>query len=234
MIDTAVRFFQEGGFFMFPIAVVLIVGLIVAIERYVYLSAQKLTNRRDFNRLHQMIAKRDLKGALNYTQESGSAMSTMIGFGLQRLARRQGREEIEYAMEEGLLDVMPRLEKRTQYLATLANIATLLGLGTIIGLIAAFTAVAAADPAQKASLLSQSISVAMNTTAFGLRSAIPLLLRHALVQTKTNEIVDSFEMAGVKVLNILSDGSGSKTAAQPQGQSAAASAQVATPAGSPA
>ena len=99
MIDTAVRFFQEGGFFMFPIAVVLIVGLIVAIERYVYLSAQKLTNRRDFNRLHQMIAKRDLKGALNYTQESGSAMSTMIGFGLQRLARRQGREEIEYAME---------------------------------------------------------------------------------------------------------------------------------------
>ena len=111
MIDTAVRFFQEGGFFMFPIAVVLIVGLIVAIERYVYLSAQKLTNRRDFNRLHQMIAKRDLKGALNYTQESGSAMSTMIGFGLQRLARRQGREEIEYAMEEGLLDVMPRLEK---------------------------------------------------------------------------------------------------------------------------
>jgi biopolymer transport protein ExbB/TolQ len=138
-------------------------------------------------------------------------------------------------MEEGLLDVMPRLEKRTQYLATLANIATLLGLlGTIIGLIAAFTAVAAADPAQKASLLSQSISVAMNTTAFGLMSAIPMLLIHSLLQTKTNEIVDSFEMAGIKVLNLLSDGSGSKAAVQPQGQNAAAPAQVATPAGSPA
>jgi biopolymer transport protein ExbB/TolQ len=49
------------------------------------------------------------------------------------------------------MEVLPRLEKRTQYLATLANIATLLGLlGTIIGLIAAFTAVAAADPSQKA------------------------------------------------------------------------------------
>jgi biopolymer transport protein ExbB/TolQ len=91
-------------------------------------------------------------------------------------------------------------------LATLANIATLLGLlGTIIGLIAAFTAVANADPAEKASLLSQSISVAMNTTAFGLISAIPLLLFHALLQTKTTEIVDSLEMAGVKVLNMLSD-----------------------------
>ena len=104
------------------------------------------------------------------------------------------------------MEVMPRLEKRTHYLATFANIATLLGLlGTIIGLIAAFTAVANADPSQKATLLSESISVAMNTTAFGLMSAIPLLMFHALLQTRTNEIVDSFEMAGVKLLNIISD-----------------------------
>ena len=61
MIDTAARFFQEGGFFMYPIAVVLIIGVIVAIERFVYLSAQKMTNRRDFNRLHQLIAKKELK-----------------------------------------------------------------------------------------------------------------------------------------------------------------------------
>ena len=150
MIETAVRFFQEGGFFMYPIAIVLIIGLIVAAERYIYLSAQKITNRRDFNRLHHMIGGKDLKGALNYATESGSAMASMIGFGLQRLARRQSREEIEYAMEEGLLEVMPRLEKRTQYLSTLANISTLMGLlGTIIGLIAAFTAVAAAGPVSK-------------------------------------------------------------------------------------
>jgi len=47
--------------------------------------------------------------------------------------------------------------------------------------------------------------VAMNTTAFGLISAIPLLLLHALLQTRTAEIVDSFEMASVKVLNLLAD-----------------------------
>ncbi len=208
MIETAIRFFQEGGFFMYPIAAVLVVGLIVAAERYIYLSAQKMTNRRDFNRIHHLISKKDLKGALSYATEAGSAMASMIGFGLQRLARRQSREEIEYAMEEGLLEVMPRLEKRTQYLATLANISTLLGLlGTIIGLIAAFTAVASADPSQKASLLSQSISVAMNTTAFGLMAAIPLLLIHSVLQTKTNEIIDSFEMAGIKVLNLINEGS---------------------------
>ena len=80
-------------------------------------------------------------------------------------------------MEESLMEVLPRLEKRTHYLATLANIATLLGLlGTIIGLISAFTAVSNANPTEKADLLSSRISVAMNTTAFGLMVAIPLLL----------------------------------------------------------
>ena len=104
------------------------------------------------------------------------------------------------------MEALPRLEKRTQYLATLANVATLLGLlGTIIGLIAAFTAVANAEATEKASMLSSSISVAMNTTAFGLISAIPLLLLHAVLQTKTTEIVDSFEMASVKVVNTLAD-----------------------------
>lgn len=213
MIETAIRFFQEGGFFMFPISIVLVLGLIVAIERYIYLVAQKSTNRKDFRQLHHMLKRKDLKGALSYAQNSGSAMASMIGGGLLRLARRQSREEIEYAMEEGLMEVMPRLEKRTQYLATLANIATLMGLlGTIIGLIAAFTAVASADPSQKASLLSQSISVAMNTTAFGLMSAIPLLLFHSVLQTKTNEIVDSFEMAGIKVINLITDNHAAATA----------------------
>ena len=166
---------------------------------------------------------------MKYASDSDSAMGTMVGAGLQRLARKQPREEIEYAMEEGLLETMPRLEKRTQYLATLANVSTLLGLlGTIIGLIAAFTAVASADPAEKASLLSQSISVAMNTTAFGLIAAIPLLLIHSVLQTKTNEIVDSFEMAGVKVMNLISERSTAAPARQSaKPQEPTVSAQVA-------
>lgn len=229
MIETIIRFFQEGGFFMYPISIVLVIGLIIAIERYVYLSMAKRTNRDDFNKLHRMISSRDLKGAAKFTSSASSSMANMIGAGLQRLARKQPREEIEYAMEEGLLETMPRLEKRTQYLATLANVSTLLGLlGTIIGLIAAFTAVASADPAQKASLLSQSISVAMNTTAFGLMAAIPLLLIHSVLQTKTNEIVDSFEMAGIKVMNLLSDRSSAPAPQAAQAAPVAPSAAAAT------
>jgi len=207
MLETVIRFFQEGGLFMYPIAVVLVIGLAIAIERYVYLSSAKRSNRNAFDMgILPILRKRDYPSALKFANDSQTPIAAIMGAGLSRLVNNSHRDEIEFAMEEGLMETLPRLEKRTQYLATLANVSTLLGLlGTIIGLIAAFTAVAHADPAEKASLLSQSISVAMNTTAFGLMAAIPLLLFHAVLQTKTNEIVDSFEMAGVKLLNMISD-----------------------------
>ncbi|MDC0661912.1 MotA/TolQ/ExbB proton channel family protein [Marinobacter sp. SS21] len=207
MLETVVRFFQDGGPFMYPIALVLVIGVAIAFERFVFLGAVRRSNRKTFERgIWPLLQNRDYQRAMKAASSSNSAIAAILGAGLARLLNNQRRDDIEYAMEEGLMEVLPRLEKRTQYLATLANVATLLGLlGTIIGLIAAFTAVANADPSQKATLLSQSISVAMNTTAFGLITAIPLLMCHALLQTRTNEIVDSFEMAGVKLLNNIAD-----------------------------
>ena len=207
MMHTVIRFLQDGGIFMYPIGLVLLAGVAITLERYFYLGAVRRSNRSAFDRgILPLLQKRDYRGAVKITSQSDTAIAAIMGAGLSRLLNQRSREDIEYAMEEGLMEVLPRLEKRTQYLATLANVATLLGLlGTIIGLISAFTAVAHADPADKATLLSQSISVAMNTTAFGLMTAIPLLLLHAWLQTRTNEIVDSFEMAGVKFLNLIAD-----------------------------
>jgi biopolymer transport protein ExbB len=134
-----------------------------------------------------------------------SNMAQMLGMGLARQGAVRRREDIEIAMEESMMEIIPQLEKRTPYLALLSNIATLFGLlGTIMGLIEAFTAVAGANPAQKASLLAASISTAMNCTAFGLISAIPLLLLHARLTTATGHIVNSLEMAAVKAVNTIS------------------------------
>lgn len=217
--STIVRFFQDGGTFMYPIAIVLVCGLAIAIERYIFLTTAKISNRKEFDQLMPLLKKREYSRVLNLANNSTTPMGQIIGAGIARMAQNPRRNEIEYAMEEGIMEALPRFEKRTAYLATLANIATLLGLlGTIIGLIAAFTAVASADPTEKASLLSLSISVAMNTTAFGLISAIPLLLFHAMLMAKTTEIIDSLEMAGVKVLNMLSD----KPAAEKRAASAPA------------
>lgn len=202
--NTIVRFFQEGGSFMLPISIVLAIGLAIALERFIFLGGALRKNRKAFNQIEGLLSKNQYDSVAKLGQSESAPIARIIGAGISRMATSQRREDIEYAMEEGLMETMPRLEKRTPYLGTLANIATLLGLlGTIIGLIAAFSAVATAEPSEKASMLSQSISVAMNTTAFGLISAIPLLLFHSLLQTKTTEIIDSMEMAGVKTLNTL-------------------------------
>lgn len=202
--NTAIRFFQNGGPFMYPIALVLIIGLVITIERWLVLTMAKTSNRRAFNQILPLIKRRDVNGVISYGNKSSTPVARILAAGMARMGDARRREDIEYAMEEGVLESLPKLEKRTAYLAMLANISTLLGLlGTIIGLIAAFTAVANADPTEKASLLSQSISLAMNTTAFGLMSAIPLLIFYSLLTTKTTEIVDSLEMAGVKCINML-------------------------------
>jgi biopolymer transport protein ExbB/TolQ len=204
MYQTVVSFFQQGGPFMYPIAVVLGVGVAIALERYLFLANQMRINRRDFERILPLLKQRKQREIAALVQKSRSAMSRIVADGLNRRISSRRRDDIEYAMEEGLLEVLPGIERRTPYLATFANIATLLGLlGTIIGLIAAFTAVANADPAEKASLLSESISIAMNTTAFGLMAAIPLLLVHSVLQSKTSAIVESLEIAVVKFLNLM-------------------------------
>ncbi len=206
MYTTIVSFFQEGGVFMYPIVIVLGLGVAIAVERWVYLSRARLTNQKIWKQLVPLVSDGKYNEALEISRKSTSAIGNILSYGLNRIRSARRRDDIEKAMEESLLEVLPKLEKRTHYLATFANIATLLGLlGTIIGLIRAFTAVSAANPAEKADLLSASISVAMNTTAFGLMAAIPLLLAHTLLQTKTTELVDSLEMASVKFLNTVTE-----------------------------
>jgi biopolymer transport protein ExbB len=204
--SAVVKFFQEGGMFMYPILLVLALGIAIAIERYMYLTYAKQTNRSMWQKLVPLLQRNDYKQAMSVSSASKADIGKILTYGLTRLQASRNRGDIEMAMEEGLMEVIPRMEKRTHYLATFANIATLLGLlGTIIGLIQAFTAVANANPADKADLLSASISVAMNTTAFGLMVAIPLLLLFTVLQTKTTELVDSMEMATVKFLNVISE-----------------------------
>ncbi|MDX1252592.1 MAG: MotA/TolQ/ExbB proton channel family protein [Gammaproteobacteria bacterium] len=206
VFNTSIRFFQEGGFFMYPILLVFALGIAISIERYIYLTSARSKNREAWDKLLPLLKSGEYQKALAMMDQSDAAISKILSYGLSRLGLGRRHDDIETAMEEGLMEATPRLEKRTHYLSTFANIATLLGLlGTIVGLIQAFTAVSNADPSEKAALLSSSISVAMNTTAFGLIVAIPLLLIYSVLQTKTTELVDSLEMASVKVLNIIKE-----------------------------
>lgn len=204
MWTTIARFFQEGGPFMYVILAVLIIGVAIAVERWIYLTLTRRKNQVIWRQILPLLQQGDFARAEQFAIESGTDIGKILASGMDNTALGKRHDDIELAMEEQLMEIIPKLEKRTPYLATFANIATLLGLlGTIMGLINAFTAVANVDPAEKASLLSASISVAMNTTAFGLMAAIPLLLLFSYLQTKTTEIVDSLEMIAVKFVNLL-------------------------------
>jgi biopolymer transport protein ExbB len=205
-LEGIVNFFQTGGTFMYPILIVFAVGAAISIERWIKLTGVGSDNRRVWKLVHPVLAEGEFDKARDMVTDEKSAIGSLLTMGLARQGSVRRRDDIEIAMEESMMEIIPQLEKRTPYVALFANIATLLGLlGTIMGLIEAFTAVANADPAEKADMLSASIAVAMNTTAFGLIAAIPLLIVHAMLTSKTGEIVDSLEMASVKTLNLIAD-----------------------------
>jgi len=204
-IYSLVGFFVTGGPFMYPILIVFAVGAAIAVERYVTLTRVTAKNQNVWSRVQPALMRGDFEKAREMTSKDSSTISQLLGMGLARQGAVRRREDIEIAMEESMMEIIPQLEKRTPYVALASSIATLLGLlGTIMGLIQAFTAVANANPAEKADLLSASISVAMNTTAFGLMVAIPLLITNTVLTSKTGEIIDSLEMASVKALNVIS------------------------------
>jgi len=220
-MDGVIKFFQDGGLHMLPIALAFAAGLAIAIERFIYLSRERSRNQAIWNALQPPLNAGDFRKAADIANQSTAALGRMISYGMSRLGRRA--EDIELALEEGLMEIMPRLEKRTGYLSMLANVATLLGLlGTIMGLIDAFAAVATASASEKAALLSAAISVAMNATAFGLVAAIPLLMASTFLLSRTAEIVDSLEMAAVKFTNLVRKVQIEKEIAQAKAQASTA------------
>jgi biopolymer transport protein ExbB/TolQ len=202
--DTAVKFFQDSGLFIYPSILIMALGLAIAIERFMFLNRARAQNRKLWEQMLPMLQNGKFKEVHHISAKSDAAIGKIVSNGLQRMQSPGRREDLDAAMEEGMMEIVPRLEKRTHYIATFANVITLVGLlGTIIGLIKGFTAVAQVNPAEKAEMLSASISIAMNNTAFALMVAIPFLLIHAFLQARTAEIVDGLEAAKISFLNLV-------------------------------
>jgi biopolymer transport protein ExbB len=203
---SIVGFFSRGGLFMLPILFVGALGAAIAIERFITLTRMSVRNRGMWTALDPVLMKGEFDKAREMAGKDDTAIARLIGVGLSLQGAVRRRDDVKTAMQECMTGIMPQLEKRTHYLATLANIATLLGLlGTVSGLIHAFSAVATVNPAEKANLLSASISEAMNCTAFGLMVAVPFLALHSWLQTKTVQLIDHLEAASIKFLTVLTN-----------------------------
>lgn len=201
-IVTFIAGIRHGGFFVYPVFLIFVFGVAIAIERFIFLTAETQKNRSLWEDLVPHIGAGNFKKVLELTRNSKASIAIILNYGIARLANARRREDIEKAMDESMLEIIPRIEKRTHFLGALANVGMLLGLlGTVVGLISAFASIATANPAEKATLLAASISVAMNCTASGLICAITLLLSHMFLDSKTTGLIDSLEIASVKFLN---------------------------------
>jgi biopolymer transport protein ExbB/TolQ len=209
MIDFVARTFQDGGIFMYTITAALALGLTVIVERTYYLLVRfNVDGRKFYVEISRLINQGDVDGAQKLC--GGAPLPRIMGAGLAAMAKETGAAErrssaIQNAIDEEALSVIPQVEKRIHYLSMIANVSTLLGLlGTIVGLMQAFQAVAGADPSQKGAMLAQGISMAMNTTAYGLVVAIPCMICYSFLQTKATKIIDEVDEYSVKLINLLS------------------------------
>ena len=201
-IQESAKFMDDGGVFMWIILFIWIVGFVVAIERVKSLLKFDMDGISLMAHVKKCVLTNEVNTAIQDCSTSKSLLATVLRSGLKRA--NQDKEQIKDALEASMLEAIPHVEKRLDYLALIANVSTLLGLlGTIYGLIQSFAAVASADPASKAELLALGISKAMNTTAFGLISAISIMVLHSLLSTKAEKIIADLEQYSVKLVDLL-------------------------------
>ena len=194
--------FKEGGWGMWPILILCIITIYLTVERAMYLAKCKIDADKLMSLLKSQIVSGNIRGAITTCQATPVPLTKIIAAGLNKAGGSE--HDIQQAMDEEALRELPKVEKRTGYLAMLGNLATLAGLlGTITGLIKSFGAVAGVDPSMKATMLSKGISEAMNCTAFGLGTGIFGLAAFAVLNGKTQSILDGVNQGTVEALNLV-------------------------------
>jgi len=197
--------FSRSGIWMFLILLVSVYTFTLIIERaYALWFRFKIDASQILSRILSFVDSNNYSRAIEVCNtRQNHPMCVVLKSGLLKANRSD--IEIRRALEQTTMKVGPQIQKRTPYLATLANVATLLGLlGTIFGLIMAFEGVEMASAAKKQEVLARGISLAMSTTAFGLIVAIPTTIAHAVLSARQNVLLDTIEDSAMTLFNHLS------------------------------
>lgn len=194
--------FEEGGWAMYVILFWLVLAIGFIVERSVYLYRASINKDVFLATMQKCILAGDIGRAIKLCSAANAPLARIVKAGLMKVNRPDA--EVQAAMDESALRELPKIEARTPFLGLFANLAMLSGLfGTVLGLIHAFGAVAGADASSQATMLAKGISEAMNCTAFGLLSAIIALMGMAVLNGKTQGLLDDINAATVQVMNLV-------------------------------
>ncbi len=204
-MEAVAKFFQQGGAWMYVLAGVSAFAIAVMLERMVYYYVHCRVNAKALlTQVTRLVRNGEIEKARKLCAKMKSPLPTILEAALWHFMQQETDQEIQNAVDEVGLRELPRIQRRTHYLSLFANISTLMGLlGTIFGLQQAFSALATADPSQKARVLAQGIAMAMNTTAMGLIVAIPCMIMFSILGAKANTLIEEIDESSVRVLNFL-------------------------------
>jgi biopolymer transport protein ExbB/TolQ len=201
---------SEGYIFMYVIALFGAIALAITIERLYFILVKSNVNADKFmTEIRKLVAGGNIERAIELCEKGKQkALPYVVLRGLKRANESEALDfrAIQNAVDEGTLEVIPKLKERTNYLSMLANVATLTGLmGTIYGLIISFAAVGSTQVSEedKSRYLAKGIAAAMNTTIFGLMVAIPTLIAYTYISNRTNKIIDDLDEHLVKLINLI-------------------------------
>lgn len=205
MLHTLLEHYREGGFYMHIILGTSALGFVIIIERFITINQATSVRKEELlNHVNSYILQGHLEKAIAVTSQIRNPLTNIVRAGLQAVANNGGPEEVQTAMDAVALREIPKIERRVGLLSMLSNVATLVGLlGTVSGMIGAFGTVANVSPSEKATLLANAISEAMNCTAFGLIVAIPLLAAFGWLHSKAQEATDDIHESAVATLNFI-------------------------------
>jgi biopolymer transport protein ExbB len=196
-------FMVNGGVFMWVILVIWITGLGISLYKVLMLKIYDINGTKFFGKVKGLVLNNNVEEALSVCSNSRALLPKILRSGLKRA--NEDRLLIEDAMTTSMLENTPKIGYHLSYISLIANVSTLIGLlGTIQGLIMSFAGVANADPGMKAQILSLGIARAMNTTAFGLISAITIMVFHTYLSNKAQKLNDSIDVASAKLVDLLS------------------------------
>ncbi|MBC7790955.1 MAG: MotA/TolQ/ExbB proton channel family protein [Anaerolineae bacterium] len=204
-MGALIQWFRDGGWIMYPILAVAIVGLAIFLERlYMIVFRSKINGRAFIERVIQLVRAGKIEDAIKLCAQSNAVLPDM---GLLILRSRSRDEaDLQNVADAAALSVLPRLTRRLHYLPMLANVATLIGLlGTIFGLRAAFAGVSQAEAAERSAALAAGIAIALNATGFGLLVAVPLTVAHAYLVSQAETIIEQVDEFSVRLINALID-----------------------------
>ncbi|MGE0632296.1 MAG: MotA/TolQ/ExbB proton channel family protein [Pseudobdellovibrionaceae bacterium] len=199
-----VRAFEQGGSVMYVIAFIAILTIILVVERFLALKSLTIDKKEFTDNIFAMILRGDIRQAIAFCDSRQAPLTNSVKAGLVQVVNKRPDEEIQVAMDAAVLRESPKFEGWTSFLAVFGNVAVLAGLlGTIIGMIGSFAAVASADPAKKAEMLSAGISHALNCTAFGLCVAIIAIIAYAYFQLRIQRAENDVVETSMSLMNLV-------------------------------